>query len=787
MNTKNINVQSIFLIVIICTIASPALPLSYERATLSEIVAHNEYLVKGVITKVENFPQLCENIGVTKYSIQIQASSTDKLNYKELDFIVFGGESRKGGIVYSNKNYLLKMNQEVMVFLNSEKANKYFVSNLNFGILAAKNDKVSIPWVGTNNNHQMDVIDLIDEFSNMRNQAKLEKLKTSISKYYEKAWKGDITCENKQIQIKSIETISNLNKPILNYTNPNKFSLIYPGRTHRKTITGPASGTGLFYLLSESAFNSWNRYGENDFLINVIGGNNTWSWGGLVPKNEFGGFPSDADLGSLGLPPWDANTLGITFHHAWGETFEADIALNPNKKWTYRDWDSAVRGFSLNYLYNTMGHELGHFLNLDHPFENYDVIHHSIMNYAPSSCRRGVLGIDDLRAFSGITSAISPPLNLNQYEYSVYPCATSDQNGLEAAYTSLSFYPRIFDCNVVDCYNENSSFSAEVSGFTVQNFGMEPQTEPLNIGFMFKPNSRFGRYIGEPYNNNTYATIPIPSIPSLGSYIVDYQNPISIDFKIPAHVGYNPFAWYDNSISFSGGLLWPFFSRYSDENLNQGFSNDIWLNKGKPSPGSIFIKGKIHSFLNDPNYSVNFEDTSSSLIIPLGGALLFNAVPNVGGMNYLKISAPENAEIHVREYRLDLGRFSREFRLCGGTNFNVARIQIDPVNASNHSRFLIYFKYYDEVYFDPNINSAEPYGPTNNLVVRLRYYSGDGSPFENYYQPIGTLYDTIFSNNFEQVELNNGLNCNMEYETVNTFSVYNLGMPFDEFPEITND
>lgn len=140
----------------------------------------------------------------------------------------------------------------------------------------------------------------------------------------------------------------------------------------------------------------WNVYARNLFRVypNPTG---TWAFDNGV--FDIAGFPSNAAMVQTFGEGWGNGVLGITYYLLrGGRLVEADVALNPDVRWTL-DIRESTRGTNSSFLLqHTMLHELGHAWGLSHPWETQDVWWDSVMNYAEKEYHVGVLTADDTQA-----------------------------------------------------------------------------------------------------------------------------------------------------------------------------------------------------------------------------------------------------------------------------------------------------------------------------------------------------------------------------------------------------
>ena len=159
------------------------------------------------------------------------------------------------------------------------------------------------------------------------------------------------------------------------------------------------------------AMSFWNTYTANLFKVYATPPT-TWAWNNRV--FEIAGFVNDTTMTAQFGTTWAAlGAIAVTFlrKDGSGVITEADIAINPSVSWTLDD-ESLYNGSSSQALRQSLTHELGHMLGLDHQFDYL-----AIMNYAPNRFRGNVLPyMDDVAG----ARALYPSLAVDSTDLGVY-------------------------------------------------------------------------------------------------------------------------------------------------------------------------------------------------------------------------------------------------------------------------------------------------------------------------------------------------------------------------------
>lgn len=167
----------------------------------------------------------------------------------------------------------------------------------------------------------------------------------------------------------------------------------------------------------------WNLYAGDLFRVSPTP-TADWAFGNGV--FDIAGFPPDDQMeANFGLA-WgdDPGTLGITISHSKdGVLTEADVALNPNYKWTLDDRLGQRRSAPYPFK-EVILHELGHVWGLHHPTESRRPAgQDSVMHYKDKPYYVVELMADDAKA---VRAAFPPGADLRDGLISSYVTVWSD-------------------------------------------------------------------------------------------------------------------------------------------------------------------------------------------------------------------------------------------------------------------------------------------------------------------------------------------------------------------------
>jgi len=156
------------------------------------------------------------------------------------------------------------------------------------------------------------------------------------------------------------------------------------------------AGAAPWAPLDQECMSYWNFYLKDVFQVRdpptagVRWGDDSWDMHGMLSDAEFKARFRPDDPRCQG---WDENVLGVTWYRRRSESgdgttvageariIEADVALNANWSWTLDD-ERVYDSEKLTSFRQTLTHELGHVLGLDHDFQQM-----AVMNYSPPEIR----------------------------------------------------------------------------------------------------------------------------------------------------------------------------------------------------------------------------------------------------------------------------------------------------------------------------------------------------------------------------------------------------------------
>jgi FG-GAP-like repeat len=339
----------------------------------------------------------------------------------------------------------------------------------------------------------------------------------------------------------------------------------------------------------EYQMSKWNHFASGVFQVYTTP-TGTYQWQDNV--FDLTGWPSSADLQNQYGRGWGANEIGVCFYRWSGSTMlEADISLNPAFAFTLDDeWvydGGAAEGFR-----QTMLHELGHMLGLDHNFGGM-----SVMNYFPDQFRAFAMPyMDDAEGIRAVHSGnVVTHADLGIYLYYV----SGFQNVADATFAS----------------SVNAGSSLTVNYYHLENVGTATINTPTVEWYLTTERN---------YNAAYYylGTTTYPSLPRF-----NYFDPPSVSrtLTVPSHVP--PGNYYLNAFipndSATGQATFPF-------NNNYAFSrNQVQVTTVPPSAPTIGV-----ATAGNASAIVSFTPGS------IGTGSFVSYTANCGGVSSIGYSSP---------------------------------------------------------------------------------------------------------------------------------------------------
>jgi hypothetical protein len=144
----------------------------------------------------------------------------------------------------------------------------------------------------------------------------------------------------------------------------------------------------------------WNRYGGDLFRVTE---SPTSSWAYRNGVSDIVGFPDDLTMKrqfGYGWSDLGQGVLAVTFaRREEGVVVEADVAFNPQKRWTIDDLAATGGQEPVFAFKEVVLHELGHVWGLLHPWDEEEWVRwDSVMNYKPRTYYVAELFADDTTA-----------------------------------------------------------------------------------------------------------------------------------------------------------------------------------------------------------------------------------------------------------------------------------------------------------------------------------------------------------------------------------------------------
>lgn len=164
------------------------------------------------------------------------------------------------------------------------------------------------------------------------------------------------------------------------------------------------SSFGITYQVDQTQMSYWNRYGRQIFRVTPTDG----SFGSLNLENEMVGWLTSSQLNNVYGMGWPTGTLAVCIRTSIPLTnwlLETDIIFNEEVAWSLDDFD-IYNNFDVYSINNTLSHELGHAIGLEHRFSQSRL---SIMLYSSHNFRvynrlylDDVVGMDSVYPREGI-------------------------------------------------------------------------------------------------------------------------------------------------------------------------------------------------------------------------------------------------------------------------------------------------------------------------------------------------------------------------------------------------
>jgi hypothetical protein len=189
--------------------------------------------------------------------------------------------------------------------------------------------------------------------------------------------------------------VSTLPRPVSLATD--KF--LYHELAARPVVINPLAGSP-FSPWDEYEMAYWNLYAGDLFRVSD---SPTSSWAYRNGVSDIVGFPDDQTMKrqfGYGWSDLGQGVLAVTFaRREEGVVIEADVAFNPQKRWTIDDLAATSGQESVYAFKEVVLHELGHVWGLLHPWDEEEWVRwDSVMNYKPRTFYVAELFADDTAA-----------------------------------------------------------------------------------------------------------------------------------------------------------------------------------------------------------------------------------------------------------------------------------------------------------------------------------------------------------------------------------------------------
>jgi hypothetical protein len=193
---------------------------------------------------------------------------------------------------------------------------------------------------------------------------------------------------------------------------------VYEQPAHPPIEVNPLPAGSPFSPVDQERMAYWNLYAGDLFRVSP-NPTATWSYGNGV--FDIAGFPSDQQMTAQFEVSWGDlgdGVLGVAFvRRRDGAVSEADVALNPGKRWTLDDLEATASRDAAFSFKEVITHEIGHMWGLDHPFETQEAWWDSVMQYKFRIYYFGTIYADDAMA---VRKAFPPGVKLRDGLVSSY-------------------------------------------------------------------------------------------------------------------------------------------------------------------------------------------------------------------------------------------------------------------------------------------------------------------------------------------------------------------------------
>ncbi len=208
------------------------------------------------------------------------------------------------------------------------------------------------------------------------------------------------------------------------------------------------------YPINDQSMWVWNRFMDVYRYVDADG------YYGHNGDNEFGGYPSSADLNDIYGYMWGSSTLAVTYSYYWptcGEIIEADVFWNPAYSWT-SDANFAIGNSGVVLQRPVTMHELGHTWGSQRVsyVETYDYDVATVMQpYYDDIVEDGWgIHVNDAYLFRRIYDAQTPILPFQDVGVESY----YGSNGLNNSWTNATTYTPGSSITLNNVLVENNGF-----------------------------------------------------------------------------------------------------------------------------------------------------------------------------------------------------------------------------------------------------------------------------------------------------------------------------------------